>query len=108
MAELVVFSTADTVELAQTIAVALVETGAAACVNIIPGVRSVYRWEGKVCNEVEHMLLIKSSSERFEHVRATIRRLHTYTLPEVIAVPVAAGDSSYLSWLNSALDAQNS
>ncbi len=103
MNEILILSTTDSLELAQKIASVLVETRAAACVNIIPGMRSIYRWEGKICNEEECLLLIKSSQRNFEKVRDTIRRLHSYQVPEIIAIPIAAGDSSYLAWLNEAI-----
>lgn len=99
MNEILVFSTTDTPELAQKIASALVNSDEAACVNIVPGIRSVYRWEGKLCDEVECLLIIKSTSDRFEAIRARIRELHTYQLPEVIAIPISAGDPAYLEWL---------
>ncbi len=99
MNEIVVLSTADSLDLARSIASALVAANEAACVNIIPGIRSIYRWEGKVCDEGEFLLLIKSSAERFDAIKASIRRLHTYRLPEVIAIPISAGDPEYLNWL---------
>ena len=101
MVPILVISAADSMELAQMIASALIETGEAACVNIIDGVRSVYRWEGKTCEENELVLLIKTSEDRFEAVRSRIRKLHTYQLPEIIAVPIHAGDPEYLAWLSS-------
>jgi periplasmic divalent cation tolerance protein len=103
MNEILILNTTDTAELARKIASALVEKHAAACVNIISGMRSIYRWEGKVCNEEECLLLIKSSRENFETVCATIRQLHSYQVPEIIAIPITAGDSSYLAWLAEAL-----
>ena len=103
MNEILVLSTTDTLELAQKIASALVQAHEAACVNIVPGIRSVYVWEGKECNEQECLLLIKSTSEKFEAVRARIRQLHSYQVPEIIAVPVTAGDPAYLAWLHSSL-----
>ncbi len=103
MSEILVLSTADTLELAQKIALALVEAREAACVNIVPGIRSIYRWEGKVCNEGEFLLMIKSSEERFEALRNRIRMLHSYQVPEIIALPLAFGDSDYLNWLRSCL-----
>ncbi len=101
MNEIIVLSTTDTVDLAQRIAFALVEANEAACVNIIPGIRSIYRWEGKICDEGELLLVIKSSAERFDAIRSRIRLLHTYKVPEVIAIPVSAGDPDYLAWLHS-------
>lgn len=99
MAELLILTTTDSQTSAEAIATALVEGGDAACVNIVPGIRSVYRWEGKVCNEGEFLLLIKSTSEHFEAVRTRIRALHTYELPEVVAIELVAGDPGYLDWL---------
>jgi len=92
-------STVDSVELGRKIAGALVDAGLAACVNIIPGVRSVYRWQGKICDEEELLLLIKTTAARFEEVRRLIRSLHTYQVPEVISLPVGAADRDYISWL---------
>lgn len=103
MSEIVIFSTTDTPELASRIATAIVESGEAACVSIVPGIRSIYRWEGKVQNEAECLLFIKSTSEKFEAVRSRIRHLHTYEIPEVIALPVTAGDPDYLAWFHSAI-----
>jgi len=92
-------STVDSVELGRKIAGALVDAGLAACVNIIPGVRSVYRWQGKICDEEELLLLIKTTAARFEEVRRLIRSLHTYQVPEVISLPIGAADRDYISWL---------
>ena len=99
MSPILILTTADSMELAQRIALALVEAGNAACVNIVAGIRSIYRWEGKVCDEGEFLMLVKTSSDHFEAVRAHIRRLHTYQVPEIIAVPISAGDNDYLRWL---------
>ncbi len=101
MSEILILSTTDAEELAQKIASALVRAHEAACVNIVSGIRSVYVWDGKECNEQECLLLIKSTSEKFEAVRARIRQLHTYQVPEIIAVPITAGDPAYLAWLHS-------
>jgi len=103
MNEILVLSTTDTRQLAEKIAAALVQAGDAACVNIIEGIRSVYRWEGKLCNEAECLLLIKSSAEKFEAIRNRIRELHTYQVPEIIALPVTEGDAAYLDWLRASV-----
>lgn len=100
MNTILVVTTADSAELAQRIATALVEAGEAACVNIVAGIRSIYKWEGEICDEGELLLLIKSAAERFEAVRSRIRQLHSYQIPEIIAVPISAGDPDYLSWLH--------
>jgi periplasmic divalent cation tolerance protein len=99
MNEIVILSTVDSVELGRKIAGALVDAGLAACVNIIPGVRSVYRWQGKICDEEELLLLIKTTAARFEEVRRLVRSLHTYQVPEVISLPIGAADRDYISWL---------
>jgi periplasmic divalent cation tolerance protein len=99
MSEILVLSTSDSEEVARTIATALVEAKEAACVNIVPGIRSIYRWEGKICEEAEVLLAIKSTGELFDAVNSRIHRLHPYQVPEVIAVPIKDGDSAYLQWL---------
>jgi periplasmic divalent cation tolerance protein len=82
---------------------ALVENRLAACVNIVAGAHSVYRWKGGVEEAAEFLLIIKTSRDRFAEVSAAIERLHSYELPEVIALPVVAGSARYLEWLGSAL-----
>lgn len=99
MNEILILSTTDSLDRARGIAAALVEAGEAACVNIVPGIQSIYRWEGKLCDESEALLLVKSTAARFEDVRARIRQLSSYQIPEVIAVPIALGDAEYLHWL---------
>jgi len=99
MTEILVLTTSDTRELAEAIARALVESGEAACVNIVPGIRSIYRWQGKICDEAELLLVIKSTTERFDSIRSRIKKIHTYQVPEVIAIPLSAGDPEYLHWL---------
>ena len=99
MGEILVLSTTDSFDLAHRIGSALVGAKEAACVNVVPGVRSIYRWEGKVCDTGEWLLLIKSTAGRFDAVRRRIHEMHSYELPEVIAVSIAAGDPDYLRWL---------
>jgi periplasmic divalent cation tolerance protein len=103
MDAIIVLTTTDSAELAQRIAAALVEAGEAACVNIIPGIRSIYRWEGKICDEGEFLLVIKSDAGKYEAVRRRIRGLHSYQVPEVIAISISAGDPAYLQWLQGCL-----
>jgi len=103
MSDILVLSTTDTSDLARKIASALVRSHEAACVNIIPGIRSVYIWEGRECNEEEFLLLIKSTSEKFEAVRTRIRQLHSFQVPEIIAIPIDAGDPAYLAWLRTSV-----
>jgi periplasmic divalent cation tolerance protein len=77
----------------------LVERHLAACINIIPGVTSIYRWRGEVEKNDEVLLLIKTTAERFDALREAIVKLHNYELPEVIAVEVRSGHGPYLAWL---------
>ncbi|HWY22726.1 MAG TPA: divalent-cation tolerance protein CutA [Candidatus Acidoferrum sp.] len=95
----IVFTTAGSEEEAQKIARQLVERGLAACVNIIPRVESIYRWQGNVESAREWLLIVKTTTERFPAVRDSIRELHSYDLPECIAVSVEDGSLSYLKWL---------
>src|SRR5688500_10360778 len=84
-------------EEAKTLARALVDEGLAACVNIVPGVTSIYRWKGQVTVGAEHVLVIKTRRALFKNVEELLRRLHSYELPELIAVPVAEGEKGYLA-----------
>jgi periplasmic divalent cation tolerance protein len=86
-------------ERAAEIARPLVEEKLAACVNIIPGLRSIYAWEGKICDDPEALLLIKTRAALFEALRARVLELHLYEVPEVIALPILAGHTDYLRWL---------
>ncbi|ANM28700.1 hypothetical protein ABI59_02365 [Acidobacteria bacterium Mor1] len=99
----VALSTAGSDEQAENLARALLERRLAACVNIVGSVCSVYRWEGKVVREGEHLLVIKTSREMFPQVKATLQELHSYELPEVIMLPVLDGDAGYLDWLGKQL-----
>jgi periplasmic divalent cation tolerance protein len=97
--KLLVLSTTGSEAEAAKIAQALVERRIAACVNIVPRVQSVYRWEGKIEQAEEYLLLIKTVKTKFEQVRAAISELHSYELPECIALPIEAGSYDYLNWL---------
>jgi periplasmic divalent cation tolerance protein len=89
---------------ARRIARALVEARLAACVNILPGtLTSVYRWKGKVESARERLLLIKTSRKRLAKLRTAVERLHSYDVPEFIALPIAAGSPKYLAWMEDCL-----
>lgn len=88
---------------ADKIARLLVTGQLAACVNILPGILSVYTWQGQVESAQEHLLLIKSSKDRYRALEAAIRDNHPYDVPEIIAVPVEAGLPEYLHWIDSCL-----
>lgn len=96
---ILVFVTASTEKEAAAIAEALVEREEAACVNVVPMVRSVYRWKGKVWNETEQLLVIKTTPPAFEDVKRTVKELHSYELPEILAVAVADGEPNVLAWI---------
>ncbi|HZQ67277.1 MAG TPA: divalent-cation tolerance protein CutA [Terriglobales bacterium] len=99
----IVLSTAGSREEAEKIGNALVERRLAACVNIVPQVRSIYRWEGKVEQADEVLLIIKTSSARFAGVRDAIRELHSYDLPECVCLAVEDGSKEYLSWIENVI-----
>jgi periplasmic divalent cation tolerance protein len=84
---------------AQQIARTLVEERLAACVNVVPGVMSVYRWKGNVEQEPELILVIKTLAERVDALKARLLELHPYELPEVVVIPIAGGHAPYLAWL---------
>lgn len=84
----------------ERIAQALVEGRHAACVNVVPGLRSVYRWQGAVERADEALLLVKSTRSAFDGLAAAVRALHPYTLPEIVAVPLVAGLAAYLAWID--------
>jgi len=96
---LLVFCTAPDTDAARRIASALVEYRLAACVNLLPGVESVYRWEGKITSDNEVLLMIKARSADYPLLETRIRALHPYELPEIIAVPLTAGLPAYLEWV---------
>ncbi len=98
--KIVVLSTCASAEEAQRVARALVEKRLAACVNVMPGVRSVYHWKDAIEETEEVLLLIKSSRTLLEDLRDEIERLHSYEVPEVIALPVVDGSERYLAWMN--------
>jgi periplasmic divalent cation tolerance protein len=101
-AVLVVLTTVGNAEEATRIAHALVERRLAACVNVLPPIRSIFRWEGAVQEESELLLLTKTTAARFDAVSACIRELHSYDVPEIVALPAAAVERTYAAWLRDA------
>jgi periplasmic divalent cation tolerance protein len=94
--------TAPDVTQAAAMARALVEEGLCACVNIVPGVRSIYRWQGKLCDEPEVLCLAKTRPALFDRVRRRVLELHPYDVPEILAFAVEDGSPAYLEWLREA------
>jgi periplasmic divalent cation tolerance protein len=96
---IVVFVTCGSEEEALKIGRTLVEERLAACANIISPIRSIYRWEGKICDEKEWLLLIKTRESLFEDLAKRVKALHSYTVPEIIALPIVEGSPAYLNWI---------
>lgn len=96
----IVLTTAGSANEARNIAQALVERRLAACVNIVPQIESVYRWQGKVERASEWLLLIKTRAGAFERLRDAIQELHSYDLPECVMLEVDAGSQKYLGWIS--------
>ena len=99
METLLVITNCPDEETANAIALELVEAKLAACVNILPRVQSIYRWQGGVESATEIPLFIKSTAARYDELAAAIRRLHPYAVPEVIALPITHGLPAYLNWV---------
>jgi periplasmic divalent cation tolerance protein len=95
----VVLTTAASIGVAERIAGALVEERLAACANVVPGVVSIYRWEGALRREGEVLVILKTTGERVESLRSRLVELHPYDIPEVLAVGVQAGHEPYLAWV---------
>ena len=82
----------------------LVSRRHAACVNMLPGVKSFYRWQGNVCHDGEYLLIIKTLDLEYEAVTATIQELHSYELPEILAFNINKGEAGFLDWIAASLD----
>jgi periplasmic divalent cation tolerance protein len=96
---IVVFVTCGSEEEGLKIANALVEEHLAACANLISPIRSIYRWEGKISDAKEWLLIIKTQKDRFEELEKKVRSLHSYSVPEIISLPIVEGSSAYLDWI---------
>ena len=98
--KVVIFVTAGSLEEGKKIARHLVETKLAACVNVLQLMESIYRWEGKIAEEREFLLIIKSTRELFPEIEAEISKVHSYQTPEIICLPVIEGSRNYLQWVS--------
>ncbi len=94
-------------KIAKEIATILVEAKLAACVSIIPGIESIYMWEGKLENSHEYLLVIKSTKDIYIKVEELIKKHHPYTCPEIIAIPIEQGSKEYLNWVAQAVGEHN-
>ncbi len=101
---IVMVTTVGTEEQANLIAREIVVRRQAACVNIVPAIRSIYRWQGKICKDGELLLIIKTLQSEFDGVAATIRELHSYELPEILSFGVSQGDQRFLDWIEGSVD----
>ena len=98
-----ILSTIGTETDAQTVANKLITSGKVACVNIIPGIQSVYVWKGKQCNESECLLLIKTTKNNEKDVYRLIGDIHPYEIPEIISLPIQNGSKEYLNWIRASV-----
>lgn len=99
MSNCIIYCTVPNEFNANLIASSLVEENLAACINILPSVTSVYKWEGITQNNTEMLMMIKTREEKFEAVEAKIKQLHEYSLPEIIAIPIIKGSEEYQNWI---------
>jgi periplasmic divalent cation tolerance protein len=104
MAAILVMTTVGTEEQANLIAQELVARRHAACVNIVSSLKSVYRWQGKICKDSEYLLLVKTEEGEYDEIAAVIRELHTYEVPEILAIPTSRVDARFGGWISSSLD----
>jgi periplasmic divalent cation tolerance protein len=96
---IVIYCTVPNKKEGKDIAKILIESQLAACVNIIDKIESIFSWDGEFCEEKEALLIIKTKKELFENVKLMIKKLHSYTVPEVIALPIIEADEIYLKWI---------
>ena len=96
---IVVISTCPNRRVGEKIGGTLVEEGLAACANVVPGLTSIYRWEGKLCRDREVLLIIKTRRLKYADLARRIKSLHPYSVPEILGIPIARGNSKYLSWV---------
>ena len=97
---IVVYITTSSVSEAKKIGRVLVEEKLAACSNIISPIRSIYSWQGRICDDKEALMILKTKRKLFKKIVARVEKLHSYDVPEIIAIPIIEGSGKYLSWLN--------
>ena len=104
----VVLVTAPSEEAARNLSADLLEKKLAACVNLIPSVRSLYHWKGEICDDQEVLMIVKCRSESFiEKLVPAVKKIHPYEVPEIIALPVIQGAQDYLSWMGEVTSCQD-
>ena len=105
MDKIIVFVTCESKEQAENIAQSLVSERLAACVNVVAGVRSCYVWEGKLTWSDEVLLLIKTTRSRFDQVQGRVKALHSYSVPEIVGVPIEDASQQYIDWIDTSVGA---
>jgi periplasmic divalent cation tolerance protein len=100
---IIIFCTTPSADISTKIAEECIKKRIAACCNIVPGITSVYEWQGKIEKSDEQLLIIKSTEENFKALENTINSLHTYEIPEIIAVKINNGNEPYLKWINQSI-----
>ncbi len=103
MSYILVFVTAPDENTAADIARALVDKGLAACVNIVKDIRSIYKWQGKIEDEAEVLMIVKTRKTMFEALEKKVKSMHPYSVPEIISVDIAQGSGAYLEWMSQVL-----
>ncbi|CAE6757069.1 MAG: divalent-cation tolerance protein CutA [Nitrospira sp.] len=101
---IIVLVTTSTQEEAEKIGRMLIEAKLAACTNIVSGIRSIFRWDNNISVENECLMLIKTTQKRFAELESAVRQQHSYSVPEIVALPVVAGSESYLNWVRGETD----
>lgn len=96
---IVIYITSGNAEEAENIATGLVKEGLAACVNIVPKIKSIYKWKGNICNDDEFLLIAKSRKTLLKEVIKWVKEQHSYETPEIIALPIVDGSKDYLQWI---------
>ena len=96
---IVIFITTSSLDEAKKLGRTLVEEKLVACSNIIPSVHSIYRWQGELCDGEEALMVLKTKKELFSQIEARVKELHSYLVPEIIAMPIIEGSENYLSWV---------
>ena len=102
---IVVLCTVGSAGDAERIAEGMVEKGYAACVNVVPGVTSFYRWKGEVARDAEWLMVMKTTAARFEALREALVEMHPYDVPEVVELPIERGHAPYLEWIDASVSA---
>lgn len=97
--EVVVLVTASSSEEAEQIGKMVIDSRLAACANVVKGVRSIFRWENKINVETECLIIMKTTMDRFSELEEAVQRHHSYSVPEIIALPIIAGSAPYLEWV---------